>query len=56
MTNTAEGASYELVGAVSWGNGPCTSRDYPGVYARVTSMIDWINVTTSSDWSSCPTD
>ena len=44
---------YELIGAVSWGNGPCTSKTFPGVYAGITTMQDWIVKTTEKDWISC---
>ena len=30
-----------LVGVISWSNG-CADPDFPGVYARVTHVLDWI--------------
>jgi hypothetical protein len=35
---------YELHGTTSWGYG-CADPDYPGVWARVTSVMGWINDT-----------
>ena len=44
---------YELVGAVSWGNGPCSSKNYPGVYARMVNKLNWIRSITENKISAC---
>lgn len=36
-----EGQSWYQVGVVSWGIG-CGQGRYPGVYARVSSFLPWI--------------
>jgi len=47
---TASG-NYELVGATSWGR-QCALDGYPGVYADVFYVIDWVRTTTGT--TECP--
>ena len=41
---TEEGGYFSVIGVVSWGY-QCkqSTKELPGVYARVTSQLDWIS-------------
>jgi len=45
------GGYYTVIGVVSWGYG-CAGARAPGVYARVTSQLSWINSNTNG--ATCP--
>merc|ERR1712062_311997 len=57
ITKKENSQSYELIGVVSWGIG-CGFPAYPDVYARVTDVMDWIELitkaTTTASKQNCP--
>merc|ERR1712241_937438 len=48
------GGSFELIGATSWGRG-CANRRYPGVYADIFHVLDWVKSETGAE-DGCPRD
>jgi secreted trypsin-like serine protease len=52
-TGTIPGENYELTGVTSFGQNPCSTKDHPGVYARVSHELNWI-IATANDGIWCP--
>jgi len=48
------GQNYQLIGVVSFGPKRCGLAAYPGVFARVTSVLDWIYDHMSIAGETCP--
>jgi len=48
-----DNVTYEVIGLVSWGESPCGGPEYPGVKARVTTVLKWIRSTTRRGWNTC---
>jgi len=47
------GQNYHQIGVASWEYN-CGIAEFPGVYARVTSVLDWIETETMGSFNSCP--
>ena len=43
---------YVVAGVTSWGY-DCGAQGYPGVYARVTSQLDWIKKSIGDEATPC---
>ena len=53
LTYTNEKGVTTVVGVVSWGKGACPGLPYPGVFSRVTSVLNWITETMHKDVRQC---
>lgn len=42
IDNTAKMPYWFLAGIISFGPSPCGQENWPGVYTRVGSFVDWI--------------
>jgi len=47
------GQNYEIIGLVSWGLN-CAKKEFPGVYARTSKVLQWISETTRGTFNTCP--
>ena len=48
------GEGFTLIGVVSFGASTCTKKDIPGVYARITYFLDWIEEITKESKTCAP--
>jgi secreted trypsin-like serine protease len=48
-----EGGSWSIYGATSWGRG-CAGANYPGIWARVTYVTEWIESVMAGTYVTCP--
>ena len=55
MTTDYNRAAWYLIGVTSWGAADCETSHYPSVFARVSSMRDWLDGIVGQDWNTCQT-
>ncbi len=56
LMRVTESGQYEVIGVVSFGWG-CAFKNFPGVYTRVSSYVDWIrsNLGGTAIWTAAHT-
>ena len=54
LAHTDEDDTHTLIGLVSFGPWGCYDDFYPTVYARVTSIMEWIRSYVKEDDEKCP--